>query len=156
MATQHCSQCGAALIPQAKFCRACGTKIQASTPLRIQNQGALHRAPQRRWVLIALLSGGMFLILAAFFFLPGRSNPAATALPDEHDEAGIPYPDVPRLPVTDAKGRFDAGTATFVDVRSQEDYAQAHIPNALSLPLAELETRYQELPLQAEILTYCT
>jgi len=41
-----------------------------------------------------------------------------------------------------------------VDVRAQEEYDTAHIPNAILLPMADLEARYQELPQDAEIITY--
>lgn len=78
------------------------------------------------------------------------------ALPDVHDEQGIPFPEVPRLPLADAKVRFDAGGALFVDVRDRDSYAAGHIPNSLSLPLGEIEARAAELPTDAELLTYCT
>lgn len=83
-------------------------------------------------------------------------TPAASTLPDSHDEEGVPYPEVPRIPLAEAKARYDAGTALFVDVRSQGEYETAHIRNAISLPLANLDARYQELPRDAEIITYCT
>lgn len=66
----------------------------------------------------------------------------------------VSYPEVPRISLAEAKARYDAGTALFVDVRAQEEYDTAHIPNAISLPLADLEARYQELSQDAEIITY--
>jgi rhodanese-related sulfurtransferase len=61
---------------------------------------------------------------------------------------------VPRISLAEAQARYDDGTALFVDVRGQEEYDTAHIPDAISLPLADLEARYQELPQDAEIITY--
>jgi len=66
----------------------------------------------------------------------------------------IPYPEVPRISASEAKARYDTGTTLFVDVRAQEEYDTAHIPNAILLPMADLEARYQELPQDAEIITY--
>src|SRR5947208_650783 len=46
-------------------------------------------------------------------------------------------------------------TASDIDVRPVEEYAAAHIPGALSLPLGELEARLAQLPADTEIVAYC-
>ena len=48
-----------------------------------------------------------------------------------------------------------AGSVTVVDVRPREEYDAAHIPGALSIPLAELSARLDELPPNNEIVAYC-
>ncbi|NUW36764.1 metalloregulator ArsR/SmtB family transcription factor [Nonomuraea sp. SMC257] len=48
----------------------------------------------------------------------------------------------------------DPGTIV-VDVRSPAAFATAHLPGAVSLPLAELRDRLEELPRDAEIVAYC-
>jgi 3-mercaptopyruvate sulfurtransferase SseA len=84
------------------------------------------------------------------------ATPVSTAPQAESSQqAGeIPYPEVPRIPLAEAKAQYDGGTALFVDTRSQEAYESAHISTAISLPLADLEARYGELPQDAEIITY--
>ncbi len=42
-----------------------------------------------------------------------------------------------------------------IDVRSEGDYSRSHLPGAVSLPLAELQTRLAELPKDAVIVAYC-
>jgi rhodanese-related sulfurtransferase len=42
-----------------------------------------------------------------------------------------------------------------VDVRPAEEYAAAHIPGAISIPLPELERRLRELPRDRMIVAYC-
>lgn len=42
-----------------------------------------------------------------------------------------------------------------IDVRPEADYARSHLPGAVSLPLAELQTRLAELPRDAVIVAYC-
>src|SRR5205823_1827365 len=42
-----------------------------------------------------------------------------------------------------------------LDVRPVEEYAAGHLPEALSIPVAELEARLQELPSDKEIVAYC-
>jgi hypothetical protein len=112
--------------------------------------------------MLAAIAGGI-LILAGFVLLANSIRPAAapvtgsaTALPDSHNEEGIPYPEVPRISPADTIAAFDAGTALIVDVRSQGEYDTARVSNAISLPLADLDARYRELPQDAEIITYCT
>ncbi|QFY11903.1 metalloregulator ArsR/SmtB family transcription factor [Nonomuraea phyllanthi] len=48
----------------------------------------------------------------------------------------------------------DPGTVV-VDVRPVTDFAAGHVPGAISLPLAELRERLDELPRQARIVAYC-
>jgi rhodanese-related sulfurtransferase/DNA-binding transcriptional ArsR family regulator len=42
-----------------------------------------------------------------------------------------------------------------LDVRPVEEYRAGHLPQALSMPVAELEARLQELPSDKEIVAYC-
>ena len=42
-----------------------------------------------------------------------------------------------------------------IDVRPSEEYAAGHLPEALSIPLGELEARLRELPADREIIAYC-
>ncbi len=51
--------------------------------------------------------------------------------------------------------RVRTGTATVIDVRPVEEYRSGHIPEAVSIPLGELESRLSELPADAEIVAYC-
>jgi phage shock protein E len=45
---------------------------------------------------------------------------------------------------------------TFVDVRTPEEYAARHVPNALNLPLDSLESRLSELgPKDRPLVLYC-
>lgn len=51
--------------------------------------------------------------------------------------------------------RVRSGDVTVVDVRPREEYAAAHIPGAISVPLADLPKRLQELPKRREVVAYC-
>lgn len=177
MSHQFCTQCGAQLPEEGNFCPQCGAPLARPAAQLVDPVPAAHAAsggpvrPGRRTLLVglAIFAGGVLLSAPVYYWglrpnlTEARPNgvtdspPATrTALPDVHDEQGIPYPDVPRLALADAKARFDTGSALFVDVRDRASYAESHIPNSLSLPLNEIEARAQELPKEAEILTYCT
>ena len=65
--------------------------------------------------------------------------------------------EVPRIAPSVLKERLDAGDSLLVvDARSSDEYAAAHIPGAISLPLSDLEARMDELPRDQEIVLYCT
>lgn len=51
--------------------------------------------------------------------------------------------------------RVRRGEVTVIDVRPREEYAAAHLPGAISLPLAELPDRLAELQKRREIVAYC-
>jgi rhodanese-related sulfurtransferase/DNA-binding transcriptional ArsR family regulator len=51
--------------------------------------------------------------------------------------------------------RLRAGTATVLDVRPEDEFAHGHVPDALNIPLAQLERRLTELPADQEIVAYC-
>ena len=52
-------------------------------------------------------------------------------------------------------GRLRDGTATVLDVRPEDEFAHGHVPEALNIPLAQLERRLAELPADQEIVAYC-
>ncbi len=75
---------------------------------------------------------------------------ACGASPRNQDE-------VPRIAPSILKERLDAGESLLVvDARSSDEYAAAHIPGAISVPLSDIEARMDELPRDQEIVFYCT
>ena len=46
-------------------------------------------------------------------------------------------------------------TIILLDVRPTEEYIAGHLPNALSIPITELEARLPEVPQDVEIVAYC-
>ena len=47
------------------------------------------------------------------------------------------------------------GDIVVIDVRPQVEYETAHLPFARSMPVAEIEKRLTELPIEKEIVAYC-
>ncbi|PSH03280.1 MAG: ArsR family transcriptional regulator [Acidobacteria bacterium] len=51
--------------------------------------------------------------------------------------------------------RLQQRKAILIDVRPANEYAAAHIPGALQIPLEQLKKRLSELPRNKEIVAYC-
>ncbi len=51
--------------------------------------------------------------------------------------------------------RVKSGEVTVIDVRPSEEYEAGHIPNAISVPLAQLRKRLREVPKDREVVAYC-
>jgi rhodanese-related sulfurtransferase len=51
--------------------------------------------------------------------------------------------------------RVRAGEVTLIDVRPREEYVAAHIPGAISVPLADLGKRLGTLQKRRDIVAYC-
>ena len=53
------------------------------------------------------------------------------------------------------RARLDAGDVVLVDVRPGQEFRAGHLPGAISIPLAELESKLDTLPRDREIIAYC-
>ena len=63
--------------------------------------------------------------------------------------------EVPRMTVEELVARQDAGEkVVIVDTRVSRQYQIRHIPGAISIPVREMEDRYEELPKDATIAFY--
>ena len=114
----------------------------------------------RTWVLIGLI--GLLVIgvalIAVAQLTPNEFPLGLTPIPTSlnGDQSDLPYPDVPRIKVEDARAAVDHQQAILVDARSAAQYAQSHIAGAKSIPVDELESRLNELNKDQLIITYCT
>jgi rhodanese-related sulfurtransferase len=66
--------------------------------------------------------------------------------------SAAPLPD--EISVAEAAAKRDAG-AFILDVRTQEEWNEYHIPGATLIPLDQLETRLNEVPQNQEVVVVC-
>lgn len=59
------------------------------------------------------------------------------------------------VPLDEALRQARAGLVTLIDVRPPGEYAMAHLPGAINVPLSELARRLGGLPADREIMAYC-
>ena len=159
MATKYCPQCGEGVSAEDRFCPTCGAAV---APAGGRPASAARPRSKVPIALAALAAIGLLLILGGLL-LDGGDEPQAVVDPpavpqSERPEENLPFPDVPRIALDEAAAGQAHGEAIFVDVWDPADYAESHIAGALSIPLTDtaLDPAYQELPEDAEIITYCT
>jgi hypothetical protein len=105
---------------------------------------------------IILLAAGLVLILGALVFYLANPFKGPDVVTTDQAAAAVPYPDVARVSLKDAKAAYDLKNAVFIDVRGEPYYSQEHIPGALSITYDELPAHIQELKTTDWIIPYCT
>ncbi len=69
--------------------------------------------------------------------------------------AGMLHGDHPQISVDQLSSDKGGADPLLLDVRTPEEFAQGHIPGAVSLPIDELRERIGELPPERPIVAYC-
>lgn len=59
------------------------------------------------------------------------------------------------ITLDDLLARSKREKVILIDVRPEDEYKAGHIPNAVSIPLAQLKKRLNELPKNKTIIAYC-
>jgi rhodanese-related sulfurtransferase len=97
-----------------------------------------------RWGVILFL----VIVAAVIYYVsqPSASTPAVTPT------AGASLP--AEISVEEAYQKYQQDVF-FLDVRTQEEWDQFHIPNTTLIPLDQLTTRLNELPQDREIVVVC-
>lgn len=120
---------------------------------------AEQQAGPPRWLLPAIGLGIVWGSILLWVMLSGSPAPAPaapTAVPEAEFGAvhGGAAPSAEQVAIDEAKARYDAGTAVFVDVRSGAEYEAGHIAGAGTITSMELEERLRSLPPDTLIVTY--
>jgi 3-mercaptopyruvate sulfurtransferase SseA len=106
---------------------------------------------RQKWIWVAL---GAVLLLAAC----QAASPTTAAVEQKGGAGTIPttVEGVPRISLDELRGLLDKGAnVTLIDTRSAGEYTSGHIPGSLSVPYAEIEARYKEIPATSKVVLYC-
>lgn len=114
------------------------------------------RKQQNKFPVLYFALGGLLLLVTAVLLLTQGGADQAAPAPAASGQQEETYPEIARVSLPDARAALDANSAVFLDVRAADVFAISHIPGALNIPLAELETRLAELDPNKWIITYCT
>lgn len=82
-----------------------------------------------------------------------NAAPAAPAAPPA--ARNIPFPDVERIPLAEAKKAFDDGSAVFVDTHSAASFEVQHVKGAVNIPPDQI-AKADSLPKGKKIIAYCS
>lgn len=63
--------------------------------------------------------------------------------------------DMEWVSIRDLLSRMDDGTVVLLDVRSDDEFMQSHLPGAINIPIEQLEQRISELSKSADVIAYC-
>ena len=102
--------------------------------------------------LLIIIGVAILITTISISLQPRAQTPTTQPLVAEEET----FPEIPRVSLEDALAANKSGDAVFIDVRDNSAYAEAHIANALSIPLAQLDSQYKDLDPNAWIITYCT
>jgi rhodanese-related sulfurtransferase/DNA-binding transcriptional ArsR family regulator len=69
--------------------------------------------------------------------------------------ATLPPDDVVLMSRAELLESSAAGRIVVLDVRPEDEFAAGHLPGAVSIPLAELGARLDEIPPDVEVVAYC-
>jgi len=102
---------------------------------------------------------GIFLIALSLIWFASATRKTISIqadVPAPVSSPRIPFPEIKRIQVGDAKAAFDLKQAVFIDTRGEPYFSQGHIPGALSITEDELQGRLRELDPNNWFITYCT
>jgi rhodanese-related sulfurtransferase len=110
---------------------------------RMQKRAEERRKKRQTQIILAviavvILAGGAWAVFGSNF---GASEAALSSLPSE-------------ITVGEAYERYQAGDF-LLDVRTQEEWDEYHIPNTTLIPLDELASRVSEVPEDQNIVVVC-
>ena len=107
-----------------------------------------------------LLTYSTALLLVAVFLLACNGSDSGVATQTETQKAisaATPYADgARRVTIEQLEKLIAEGRAFIVDVRNQDSFNAAHIPDAKLIPEVEVGQRINELPRDKTIVTYCS
>jgi rhodanese-related sulfurtransferase len=91
-------------------------------------------------LILAIGAVVILVVIAAVVLL--QNNPSTSSFPGE-------------ISVEEAYVKYGEDDVIFLDVREQDEWDEYHAPEAILIPLGELEDRVNELPKDKEIVVVC-
>jgi rhodanese-related sulfurtransferase len=133
--------------------RGCGQPVAtASQHLQVLKRARLVQTERRGTSVAYRLAPGVAGVFAGLRRLAMARSPelsvatvnfyAAAEAPETIDAEGL-------------KARLQAGEVVLLDVRPKDEFARAHLPGAISIPIGELEDRVVELPAGRLVVATC-
>lgn len=132
-----------------------------------------YAAPPRRdffpYMMGGIIGAVLIGLLALIYLLGNNSNKSSSSQAPNPSTSGgnqgVPTlapsagggQDPPRMPLDQFKALYDdqAKRPLIIDVRDKQTYDQGHIAGAVSFPVAEVDSRFSQLPKDRLVVAYC-
>jgi len=115
-------------------------------PISKRMQRRAEQRRKKRWTQIAIAVIAIIIIAGAAWALLGDNNPVTTAVTED----ALPL----NISVDQAYEMYQAGDY-LLDVRTQAEWDEFHIPGTTLIPLDELESRVDEVPRDQNVVVVC-
>ncbi len=99
--------------------------------------------------------GALLLLGSVVVYFNSSEDVSSVEIPTQ-TAVILPYPQVKRVSLSDAKAAYDIGNAIFIDTRGEPYYSQGHIPGSLSITDSEILSFLDQFSPEDWIITYCT
>lgn len=119
---------------------------------QLKQAGLVAARKQGQQVYYRLASDEVVELLMALRRAAQTHSPNVDRLVGAHLAAKDAMEPVPRAELL---RRARQGLVTVLDVRPAEEYAAGHLPDAVNIPLADLEKHLKRLPRGREVVAYC-
>lgn len=129
------------------------TVANASQHLQALRRAGLVTGVRRgKQVIYALVGEDVLDLLAALRTVAERHTDDVRRLRHDYFHA---RDDLEAVPLAALQERLAHGLVTLIDVRPEDEFAEAHVPGALNIPLPQLKARLGEIPAGVEAVAYC-
>lgn len=119
---------------------------------QLKQAGLVRARRDGRFIVYSLAQPGVMSLLLAVQDVAQRALAEVDELVDTYLMA---KDSLEPVPVLEALQRAQDHLVTVLDVRPAHEFAAAHLPGAINIPLPELRQRMGELPPGREVLAYC-
>lgn len=124
----------------------CSAHLQA-----LREAGLVRSVREGKRVINVLSDDAVATLLVDLRTVASRQRPATDIARDTY----LGPDDTQAITRAELLDRARAGDLVILDVRPGIEYAAAHLPGAMNIPLDELVARLDELPADTEIVAYC-
>jgi 3-mercaptopyruvate sulfurtransferase SseA len=114
------------------------------------------KAPNRKILPLLMVVLGSLMLLGSLVVLYNIPETVGVTPTPTQAQLIIPYPQVNRISLGDAKAAYDLGDVIFIDTRGDDAFSQGHIPGAFSITDGEILSELNQFSPDDWIITYCT
>ncbi|GAB4338727.1 MAG: hypothetical protein Kow00117_20030 [Phototrophicales bacterium] len=64
-------------------------------------------------------------------------------------------PNYPKITISEYRDQYENEPHVLIDVRTRQEFSQGHLPNAMNIPMDEVNTRMDEIPNDITVILVC-